>query len=274
MPSSSSALQTVAFMGVAGANGDIACRRKYPYMQTLPCPAFEDVLQAVGEGRAAIGLIPIENSQAGRVAEFHQLLPKLRLHIVGEHFQPIEHHLLGPKGALLAGITDVYSHPQALMQCRDHLRELGVRTHQVASTSGAAREVAHWKDPAKAAIASRLAGELYGLETLKAHLEDASDNVTVFVALAREKAEIPADATHILTTILFRVRNIPAALYKALGAFATNNINILKLESYIPGGVSESAQFFMTFEGREDAPNVRAGGIALLLRGSHAARRL
>jgi len=241
---------TIAFMGVEGANGDLACRQKYPYMHTLPCPSFEDVFQAVADGKAALGLIPIENSQAGRVAEIHQILPKTNLHVVGEHFQHVEHHLLAPKGATLATVKDVYSHPQGLMQCRNHLREMKLSAHAYASTADAAADVAKWNDPSKAAVASALAGELYGLQTLKTHIEDSKENVTVFVAIAREPIDPDPEKEKVLTTLLFTVRNIPAALYKALGGFATNGVNILKLESYIPGGRKQGeAQFFLSFEG-------------------------
>ncbi len=247
---------TIAFMGVAGANGDLACRQKYPYMHTLPCASFEDVFQAVADGQAALGLIPIENSQAGRVAEIHQLLPKINLHIVGEHFQAVEHHLLAAKGATLETVKDVYSHPQALMQCRGHLRELKLTPHTYSNTATAAADVAEWKDPGKAAIASALAAELYGLVNLKEHIEDSSDNVTVFVAISREPIDPDPVKEKVLTTLLFTIRNIPAALYKSLGGFATNGVNILKLESYIPGGTSASAQFFLTFEGHPKDPMV------------------
>jgi prephenate dehydratase len=241
---------TIAFMGVEGANADLACRQKYPYMHTLACASFEDVFQAVADSQAQLGLIPIENSQAGRVAEIHQLLPKINLYIVGEHFQHVEHHLLAPKGATLATVKEVYSHPQALMQCRNHLRELKLTTHTYSNTAAAAADVAQWNDPSKAAVASALAGELYGLTNLKPHIEDSKDNVTVFVAIAREPIDPDPKQEKVLTTLLFAIRNIPAALYKALGGFATNGVNIIKLESYIPGGAAQgSAQFFLTFEG-------------------------
>ncbi len=252
---------TIAFMGVEGANADLACRQKYPYMHTLACPSFEDVFQAVVDKQAALGLIPIENSQAGRVAEIHQLLPKINLHIVGEHFQHIEHHLMAPKGATLETIKDVYSHPQALMQCRGSLRELKVTTHTYSNTAAAAADIAQWNDPSKAAVASALAGELYGLVNLKAHIEDSKDNLTVFVAIAREPVDPDPLKEKVLTTLLFTVRNIPAALYKSLGGFATNGVNIIKLESYIPGGRKQtSAQFFLTFEGH---PSDRMPQLAL-----------
>ena len=252
---------TIAFMGVEGANADLACRQAAPYMHTIGVPSFEDVFEAVASGKAALGMIPIENSQAGREAEIHHLLPKTNLHIAGEYFQPIEHCLLAPKGATLETIKDVYSHPQGLLQCRDHLRELGLTSHTYSNTAAAAADVAKWNDPTKAAIASPLAGELYGLTTLREHMQDADNNVTVFIMIAREPVDPKPDAGRVLTTLLFAVRNLPAALYKSLGGFATNSVNILKLESYIPGGSArDSAQFFLTLEGH---PSERSVQLAL-----------
>ena len=249
---------TIAFMGAEGSNSDLACRQACPYMHTLPCPGFEDVFEAVSTGKAALGMIPIENSQAGRVAEIHNLLPKSNLHIVGEYFQNIEHCLLAPKGATLATVKEVYSHPQGLLQCRGNLRELHYATHTHSSTAQAAADVAQWNDVSKAAIASPLAGELYGLTVLKEHMQDSEHNVTVFIIIAREPIDPEPDSGKIMTTLLFTIRNIPAALYKSLGGFATNGVNILKLESYIPGGtMRESAQFFLTLEGHPRERNVQ-----------------
>lgn len=245
-------------MGVEGANADLACRQSHPYMHTLPCPSFEDVFDAVESGKASLGMIPIENSQAGRVAEIHNLLPRTTLHIVGEYFQKIEHCLMAPKGATLESIKDVYSHPQALMQCREHLRELKYSTHTYSNTAAAAADVAKWGDVSKAAIASPLAAELYGLSIVREHLQDADNNTTVFIVLAREPVEPDAKEKHVLTTVLFTIRNIPAALYKSLGGFATNGVNVIKLESYIPGGMkNEAAQFFLTFEGHPHQKTVQ-----------------
>lgn len=249
---------TIAFMGVEGANADLACRQACPYMQTMPCPSFEDVFEAVESGKAALGMIPIENSQAGRVAEIHNLLPKTKLHIVGEYFQNIEHVLVSVKGATLETVRDVYSHPQALMQCRDSLREMKVATHAYSNTAMAASDVAKWSDPSKAAIASPLAAELYGLKILREHMQDAENNVTVFIMIARNQAEVNQNDGNVLTTVLFTVRNMPAALYKSLGGFATQGVNIVKLESYIPGGARrDAAQFFLTFEGHPHSKNVQ-----------------
>lgn len=249
--------ETIAFQGTEGAHADLACRQHYPYLHTHACGTFDDVFELVSAGKVGLGLIPIENSQAGRVAEIHQILPRTNLHIVGEHFQKIEHHLLGVKGAKLADIKKVYSHPQALMQCREHLRQRKLETEPYSNTALAARDVAKWADPSKAALGSRLAAELYGLEILQENMHDSDDNVTVFAALAREPREITREDTHILTTVLFTVRNIPSALYKALGGFATNGVNMIKLESYIPGGVSSTAQFYITLEGNPEDRNVR-----------------
>ncbi len=249
---------TIAFMGVEGANADLACRQSCPYMQTMPCPSFEDVFEAVSAGKAELGMIPIENSQAGRVAEIHNLLPKTKLHIVGEYFQNIEHVLVSVKGSTLETIKDVYSHPQALMQCREHLREMQVEAHTYSNTAAAAADVAKWNDPTKAAIASPLAAELYGLKILREHLQDAESNITVFIMIAREPADVKPKDGDIMTTLLFTVRNMPAALYKSLGGFATQGVNIVKLESYIPGGARrDAAQFFLTFEGHPHEKNVQ-----------------
>lgn len=251
------AREVIAFQGTEGAHADLACRQHYPYLFTHACGTFDDVFELVAEGKVGLGLIPIENSHAGRVAEIHQILQRTDLHIVGEHFQKIEHHLLGVKGAKISDVQKVYSHPQALMQCREHLRELKLETEPYSNTALAARDIAKWNHPSKAALGSRLAAELYGLEILKENMQDSNDNVTVFAALAKEPKEIDPEEKHVLTTVLFTVRNIPAALYKGLGGFATNSVNLLKLESYIPGGVSAQAQFYITLEGNPQDRNVQ-----------------
>ena len=248
---------TIAFMGVEGANADLACRQKEPYMDTLPLHTFEDVFEAVEDGRARLGMIPIENSQAGRVTEIHQILPRTPLHIVAEQIQRVEHHLVAPKGATLEGITMVYSHPQALMQCRKYLRKEGKETHPYSNTATAAKDVAAWGDTSKAAISSRLAAELYGLEILAENIEDDPHNVTVFIVLSKEPLDPAINSGRMLTSLLFELRNIPAALYKALGGFATNSINLIKLESYIRGGGSAESQFFLTFEGNPNEKPVQ-----------------
>ena len=252
---------TIAFMGVEGANADLACRQYAPYMDTLGVPSFEDVFEAVKSGKAQLGMIPIENSQAGRVAEIHNLLPRTNLHIVAEYFQKIEHCLMAPKGATIQTVKDIYSHPQGLLQCREHIREMGYTAHTYSNTAQAAADIAKWNDSSKAAIASPLAAELYGLSVLKSHMQDSDNNVTVFIIISREPADPNPEKNTVLTTLLFSVRNLPAALYKSLGGFATNGVNIVKLESYIPGGQKrEAAQFFLTLEGH---PNQRSVQLAL-----------
>lgn len=248
MSSSIDATHTIAFMGVEGANADLACRQNYPYMRTLALDAFEDVFAAVAEGRAKYAMIPIENSHAGRVAEIHNLLPKTNLHIVAEHIEPIEHHLYALPGTKLKDVKEVYSHQQALMQCRKFIHEHKIEPHVHSNTATAARDVAAWKVGQKAAICSKLAGELYQLECIAENIQDVNDNETHFIVLSKELEDLPEGAK-VLTSILFTVRNIPSALYKALGGFATNNVNMIKLESYIRSGANASAQFFMTVEG-------------------------
>jgi prephenate dehydratase len=248
----------IAFQGVEGAHSDLACRQAYPYMQPKAYENFEDVFKAVEAGEAEIGLIPIGNSYAGRVAEIHNLLPKTKLSIVGEFFLRIEHNLLGVKGATKESIKEVYSHPQALMQCNEHIKKYGYKTNRHANTAIAAKDVASWNDTSKAAIASSLAGELYGLEIIEQNFEDDSNNTTLFLAFSQTPIDPePKKGSHIITSMLFTTRNIPAGLYKALGGFATNNVNIIKLESYIPETESAQAQFFISFEGSPNEKNVQ-----------------
>ncbi len=246
----------IAFQGVAGAHSDMACRKAYPYMTTLPCPTFDDVFEAVEQGKAEIGLIPIENSHAGRVAEVHNILAHTGVHIIGEHFQRIEHHLLAPKDASLETIKEVRSHPQALMQCNKNIRALGLETKAAANTAIASKEVAELNDVTKAAIGSELAAEIYNLKILKRNMEDVESNKTIFIAISKEPND-PDPAPNIITTLLFTIRNIPGGLYKSLGGFATNNVNMLKLESYIPGGKSDNADFFISFLGHPKQRSVQ-----------------
>jgi prephenate dehydratase len=249
MSSSIDAENTITFMGVEGANADLACRQNYPYMKTMALNSFEEVFDAVAAGKAKYAMVPIENSQAGRVAEIHNLLPRTNLHIVAEHIQKIEHHVYAVAGATLDTVSDVYSHHQGLLQCRSFIGKHKLKTHIHDNTATAARDVAQWNDPSKAAICSALAGELYQLTKVASSIQDAEDNETLFVVLSKDGIDPdPADGM-VLTSLFFELRNIPAALYKSLGGFATNHVNMLKLESYIRAGANGSAQFFMTFEG-------------------------
>ncbi|MFZ4540487.1 MAG: prephenate dehydratase domain-containing protein [Rickettsiales bacterium] len=249
MSSSIDSEHSIAYMGVEGANADLACRQNYPYMKTVAFQSFEEVFDAVASGKAKYAMVPIENSQAGRVAEIHNLLPRTNLHIVAEHIQKIEHHLYSVSAATLESVTDVYSHHQGLLQCRTFIGARKLTTHIHDNTATAARDVGLWNDKSKGAICSALAGELYQLTKLADNIQDAEDNETLFIVLANEPYDYEADDAPMLTSLFFSLRNMPAALYKSLGGFATNNVNIIKLESYIRAGANGSAQFFMTFEG-------------------------
>jgi prephenate dehydratase len=247
----------IAFQGHYGANSDLACRAKFPDLTTMPRESFEDTFAAVREGHAGRAMIPIENSVAGRVADIHHLLPDSGLHIVGEHFQRVNHKLLAPKGASMNDLKRVLSHEQALSQCRNFLREHGLEPRVHADTAGAAEFVAEQGDKTQAAIASRLAGEIYGLETLADDVEDAKHNTTRFVIMTRDPVDPPSDDGPVLTSFVFQVRNVPAALYKAMGGFATNGVNMTKLESYMVGGDFNATQFYADIEGHPDHAPVR-----------------
>jgi prephenate dehydratase len=247
----------IAFQGQYGAYSDMACRARFPDLVTMPCPSFEDVFATVREGRAGRAMIPIENSVAGRVADIHHLLPESGLHIIGEHFQRVNHKLLAPKGATIEGLKRVLSHEQALSQCRNFLREHGLKPHVFADTAGAAEYVAGEGDIGQAAIASRLAGEIYGLEVLADDIEDATHNTTRFVVMMKEPIDPPSDDGPVITSFVFQVRNVPAALYKAMGGFATNGVNMTKLESYMVGGDFTATQFYADVEGHPDHTPVR-----------------
>jgi len=249
--------KSIAFQGLPGAYSNMACLAARPDHAPLPCDTFEDAFAAVATGQAALAMIPIENSIAGRVADIHHLLPNSDLHIVAEHFERVNHQLLAPKGASLATVKRVYSHVHALAQCRRFLRAHGLEAHIAADTAGAAAEVALHNDPSRAAIASKLAAEIYGLAIVGSDIEDAEHNTTRFLIMAPKPIDPDPKAGPVLTSFLFKVRNIPAALYKALGGFATNGVNMLKLESYLLGGRFTAAQFYCDIEGHPSQPNVR-----------------
>jgi prephenate dehydratase len=249
----------IAFQGEPGANSHIACIEAYPGYEPLPCPTFEDAFAAVRTGRADLGMIPIDNSVAGRVADIHHLLPQSGLHIVAEWFLPVQHQLMAPNGAGLKTIRTVESHVHALGQCRNIIRKLGVKAIVGADTAGAAREVAEAGDISRAALATELAAEIYGLKILKKNVADAKHNTTRFVVLARKPKWARRGSNPVVTTFLFEVRNIPAALYKALGGFASNSINMTKLESYMVNGSFAATQFYADVDGHpHDRPLARA----------------
>ena len=242
----------IVFQGEPGANSHIACNEAYPDHVAAPCPTFEDAFSAVASGEADLGMIPIENSVAGRVADIHHLMPTSGLHIIAEWFLPVRHQLMAPKGARLEDIKSAESHVMALGQCRNIIRRLGLKSIVAADTAGSAREVAERGDKSRAAIASRLAAEIYGLDILAEDVEDETHNTTRFIMLARQAEWAKSDSGMVVTTFVFRVRNMPAALYKALGGFATNGVNMTKLESYMIGGNFFATQFYADVEGHPD----------------------
>jgi len=248
--------KSIVFQGEPGANSHIACREAYPDYEPLPCDTFEDAFGAVSAGEAELGMIPIENSLAGRVSDIHHLMPNANLHIIAEWFLPIRNQLLAPKGATLAGLKTVESHVMALGQCRRYLRKLGLKQIVAADTAGAAREVAERGDKTRAAVASRLAAEIYGLDIVAENIEDEAHSTTRFVVLSRDDHRTHAGDGPIVTTFVFEVRNVPAALYKALGGFATNGVNMTKLESYMIEGNFYATQFYADVEGHPDDRNV------------------
>jgi len=242
----------IVFQGEPGANSHIACHEAYPDHEPAACPTFEDAFAAVAAGEAALGMIPIENSVAGRVADIHHLMPTSELHIVAEYFLPVRHQLMAPRGARLDAIRSVESHVMALGQCRNIIRRLGLKPIVAADTAGSAREVAERGDKTRAAIASRLAADIYGLDILAEDVEDERHNTTRFIVLAREAQWAARGNGVVITTFVFRVRNVPAALYKALGGFATNGVNMTKLESYMVDGNFFATQFYADVEGHPD----------------------
>jgi prephenate dehydratase len=239
----------IAYQGEPGANSDAACREMFPELEPLPCPTFEDAFDAVEGGLADLAMIPVENSLAGRVADIHHLLPLSQLHIVGEHFLPIHFQLMVVPGTTLEQIRTVRSHIHAMGQCRRIIRDNRWMAAVADDTAGSAREVAELADPSVAALAPRLAADLYGLQILAEDVEDEHHNTTRFLVLSRQPQDQPLDDRTMITSIVFRVRNVPAALYKAMGGFATNGVNMTKLESYQLGGTFFATQFYADIEG-------------------------
>jgi len=249
--------QKIAFQGQHGAYSDLACRTAFPDMATLPCETFEAAFEAVREGTAALAMLPPENSLAGRVPDMHALLPDSGLSIIGETFLRVEHCLLGLPGADIAEIRYIHSHPVALGQVRKIIRELGAQITVEEDTAGSAEIVARLNDKQHAAIASSLAGEIHGLHILRCNVEDAAHNTTRFYIMAKTPKLQPSDAPNLMTTFVFRVRNVPAALYKALGGFATNGVNMTKLESYMVDGHFTATQFLAEVDGHPESPGLR-----------------
>lgn len=246
----------IAFQGAPGAYSHLACREVFPDWEAVPCVSFEDAFEAVEDERVDLAMIPIENSQAGRVADIHFLLPEASLFIIGEHFHRVQHCLLGLPNTTIRDIKTALSHPQALGQTRNYLRGKGIQAKAHQDTADAARTVHEIGDPHMAAIASRLAAEIYGLTILDEDIEDASDNTTRFVILSKKRVQPDLAEGPIMTSLFFAVRNVPAALYKALGSFATNGVNMTRLESYFRNGQFIAAEFYVDIEGHPDDANV------------------
>ena len=250
-------VKKIVYQGEPGANSHIACLEAFPNYQPVPCRTFEDAFAEVIRGNAALGMIPIENSVAGRVADIHHLMPESGLHIVGEHFLRIHHQLLAAAGVTAETISTVHSHIHALGQCRNIIRALGLRPIPAPDTAGAARELAESGDTTASAIATKLAAEIYGLNVLRENIEDEDHNTTRFVVLSATPNAMNPEQHPVITSFVFRVRNVPAALYKALGGFATNGVNMTKLESYQLEGSFYATQFYADIEGHPTDSAVR-----------------
>ncbi len=246
----------IAFQGEKGANSHIAIAEAFSEAEAVPYATFEDALAAIASGEADLGMIPIENSVAGRVADIHHLLPHSGLFIVGEWFLPIRHQLMAPRGAKIGDIKTVESHVHALGQCRKIIRKLGIRPIVAGDTAGSARIISERGDKTCAAIASRLAADIYGLDILSEDIEDEDHNTTRFVVLARNENWAKQGSGPLVTSFVFRVRNLPAALYKAMGGFATNGVNMTKLESYMVDGNFFATQFYADVDGHPDDRNL------------------
>jgi prephenate dehydratase len=247
----------ISYQGEPGANSHIACVQARPEYEPLPCKTFEDAFQAVESGKADLAMIAIENTTAGRVADVHHLLPESGLWVVGEHFLRIEFHLLVVPGAKLSDIKEVHSHVHALGQCRKFIKANKLKPVVAADTAGAARELAELGDKTRAAIATKLAAETYGLKMAAKNIEDEEHNTTRFVILSKKRQDAKSGPGKVMTSFVFRVRNVPASLYKAMGGFATNGVNMTKLESYQVDGQFSATQFYADIEGHTDDPNVK-----------------
>jgi prephenate dehydratase len=248
----------IAYQGVQGAYSEQACKNAYPDYKTIACDTFHEAMWMVEEGDADLAMIPLENSTAGRVEEIYRLIPKMSLHVIAEHFEPIVHCLLALPGVKIEDLKYVASHPQALAQCHNHILSLGLKAEAKLDTAGAAKELIELKDPKRAAIASKLAADLYGLQILKENFEDKHGNTTRFFILSAEKSvPVYESSKKYITSLVFQVQNIPAALYKVLGGFASNGINLLKIESYMGTEMVPGSQFHIDIDGHMDSDIMR-----------------
>jgi prephenate dehydratase len=246
----------IAFQGSKGANSNLACEKFYPEFEAQAFSGFVDVFQAVSSGKVEMGMIPLENSSAGRVSEIHELLQEYNVSIIAEHFVEIEHCLASVKGATIQDIKKVYSHPQALMQCKNNLRELGVEACESSNTAEAAKFVFSTQNKSKAALCSKVAAQVNGLEIIKEKMQDLQNNSTLFIVISQHKPEVNSEVLPVITSIIFTIKNYPGSLYKAIGSFATNSVGMMQIESFIRGGASKQAAFFVIIEGHENQQNV------------------
>ena len=247
----------VAFQGMPGAYSNMACEAYFPNVKPLPCKSFEDMLNSTKIGQSDFAMVPVENSLAGRVADIHHLIPESGLYIIGEHFQTVNHQLLGLHNAKIGDLKFIKSHAQGLAQCRNIINKFNLTPIHHIDTAGAAEEVSRMGDPSIAAIASKMAGEIYGLKVIKENIEDEEHNTTRFLIMAKRPTLPPVNINTSVTTIIFKVRSVPAALYKVLGGFATNGINLTKLESYIGGKKMSAAKFYVDAEGHPDTQSMK-----------------
>ncbi|MBT4471356.1 MAG: prephenate dehydratase [Rhodobacterales bacterium] len=247
----------IAFQGVLGAYSHQACFEAYPEANVLPCNSFQAAIDAVSMGNADLAMLPVENSTYGRVADIHQLLPNSGLHIIGEHYVRVHINLLGLQGSKLSDIKSAMSHTVLLGQCRNYLKEHNIESITGVDTAGSAEIVSKNQNLNQAALASELAGKIYGLDVLARHIEDESNNTTRFLVMSTNTKSVKIKENRIKTSLVFRVRNIPAALYKAMGGFATNGVNMVKLESYMVDGSFTATQFYLDIIGHPDEPAVK-----------------
>ena len=252
-----SLIKLYAFQGVKGAFSELAGKKVYPKADSLPCKTFEEMFECVREGKAERAVVPIENSRAGRIADTQRLIPKSKLKIVGEYFLEVKHCLMAPKGTLMKDIKRVHSHEQAIAQCRDNLIRLNKEMKVEADTAGAAMLISEWNNKEDAAIASELAAQIYNLNIIDSNFQGTSYNVTRFLVMSKDMANFERNTPDLITTLVFKVRSIPAALYKSLGGFASNGVNLTKLESYIHPQGFNVAQFYIDFEGHPEATSVK-----------------
>ncbi len=246
----------IAFQGSRGANSNLACEKFYPEFESQAFSSFVDVFRAVALGQVEMGMIPLENSSAGRVSEIHELLQEYNVSIIAEHFVEIEHCLASVKGATIQDVKKVYSHPQALMQCKNNLRELGVEVCESSNTAEAAKFVALAQDKSKAALCSKVAAQVNSLEIVREKMQDLQNNSTLFIVISQKKSEANPEISPVITSIIFTIKNYPGSLYKAIGSFATNSVGMMQIESFIRGGSSKQAAFFVIIEGHENQQNV------------------